>query len=160
MINEAISQKSLEYLNGKKGSKGSEISYPNIKLADYLSPTAKGLSIDDKRYIFSMRNRMIILPDNFPIKGETHRCVCGENNENMKHVYICKYWNNEITHTKYDFIFKDDIKQITKVYERFRKNYETRKTYIENQTNGNQSHEISVWDPLFSVIESSNGNKS
>ena len=41
MIIEAIGQKALEYLNGKKGSKGSEISYTNIKLAD----------IADKRYI-------------------------------------------------------------------------------------------------------------
>jgi hypothetical protein len=29
--------------------------------------------------------------------------------------------------TVYDLIFKDDIKQITKVYERFRNSYETRK---------------------------------
>ena len=78
----------------------------------------------------------------------------------MEHVYICKYWNTEITHTNYNLIFNDDIKEITKVYERFRNNYETRKTYMDNQTNGNQSHVISVCDPLFSVLESSNGNKS
>jgi hypothetical protein len=160
MINEAINQKALEYLNGKKGSKGGEISYTKIKLADYLSPTAKGLSIDDKRYIFSMRNRMVILPENFPLKEQTTKCVCGENKENMEHVYICKQWTNEITHTNYNLIFEDDIKQITEVYGRFRNNYEIRKTYIDNQTNGNQSHVISVCDPLFSVLGHSNGNKS
>ena len=95
---------------------------------------------------------MVILPDNFTVNGNITKCVCAENKENMEHVYICKYWNNEITHTNYDLIFKDDIKQITKVYERFRSNYETRKTYIDNQTKENQSHMISVFDPLLSVI--------
>ena len=77
---------------------------------------------------------MVMLPDNFPVKGNITKCVCGENKENMKHVYICKNWNIEITHTNYNLKFKDDIEQITKLYERFRNNYEPRKTYIHNQT--------------------------
>ena len=31
----------------------------------------------------------------------------------MEHLYISKYWNKETTHiTKYDLIFRDDIKQM------------------------------------------------
>ena len=42
-----------------------------------MSPTAKGLSIADKREVIS--------PDNFPAKGNITKCVCGENKDNMEH---------------------------------------------------------------------------
>ena len=77
-----------------------------------------------------------LLPRSYSMRKRKYnkKCVCGENKENMKHVYICKNWNIEITHTHYNLKFKDDIEQIAKLYERFRNNYETRKTYIDNRT--------------------------
>ena len=79
VINKAIHKKALEYLQNMRGNKGREIEYNEIKMADYLMPNCEGLSISDKRYIFSMRNRMIQIPTNFPTKNKSL-------DENVKYV--------------------------------------------------------------------------
>ena len=73
LINEAIEIKTLEYLLKLRGSKGSEIEYKEIKMADYLMPNEENLTISDKRYIFAIRNRMIQIPNNFPTKNKKTR---------------------------------------------------------------------------------------
>ena len=42
-LNTAISKKAFEYLLLKRGSKGSEISYTCLKMADYLLPSDSAL---------------------------------------------------------------------------------------------------------------------
>ena len=49
----------MEYLLLKRGSKGNEINYSCIKMAEYLLPNDEGLSISDQRYIFSIRNSLV-----------------------------------------------------------------------------------------------------
>ena len=53
-----------------RGSKGIEMVYNEIKMADYLMPNREIITIEDKRYIFAIRNRMIQIPTNFPLKNE------------------------------------------------------------------------------------------
>ena len=81
-----------------RGSKGIEIVYNEIKMADYLMPNREIITIEDKRYIFAIRNRMIQIPTNFPLKNENinENCeICGEK-EKMEHLYLCK-WDQEKT---------------------------------------------------------------
>ena len=91
LINTSIKKKALEYLQKMRGKKGQEIVYNEIKMADYLLPYGESLSISEKRYIFSMRNRMIPIPENFPNKNQNkdEKCKQCKQTENMKHIYIC-----------------------------------------------------------------------
>ena len=75
--------------------------YTCLKMADYLMPNSSGLTVTEQRYIFSVRNRMIYLPENFPLQQKTMNCACGDV-EDMMHVYTCRYWNTEKEEIEYD----------------------------------------------------------
>ena len=152
MIKEAITEKALEYLLKLRGSKGQEIEYRWTKMADYLMPSEENLTIEDKRYIFAMRNRMIIIPTNFPSKNlnQNENCrICGVR-ETMDHLYSCK-WDQENNKIKYENIFGDNLKTMKTVYNQFKSKYEKREKHINMPCDPN-------CDPLFSVYEYSNGN--
>ena len=85
-------------------------------MAEYLMPNSENLTISEKRYIFSMHNRMIPLPHNFPSKDKYQKlnCIC-KHYENMEHVYTCSLWNQNKEETTYNMIFTDNIIQQTKV---------------------------------------------
>ena len=59
LLRKSIKEKALQYLLMKRGSKGKEIVYQNLKMAEYLLPNNESLSISEKRYIFAIRNRMV-----------------------------------------------------------------------------------------------------
>ena len=82
----------LKYLLEKRGSKGKEIQFSNLEMADYLLPFNNCLTIDEKCELFAVKNRMIDIPNNFSSKSE-HKCQCGEI-ENMSHIYQCELYKN------------------------------------------------------------------
>ena len=82
----SIQTSALEYLLGKQGSKGRDISYSSIKMAEYIMPCETELTIEQKRYIFGMRNRMLPISSNFPKKEINCKCYCRQT-EDMKHIY-------------------------------------------------------------------------
>ena len=129
ILKKAITESAFQYLIEKRGSKGQEISYTCLKMADYLMPNSSGLTVSEQRYIFNVRNRMIYLPENFPLKQKTTNCACGDL-EDMRHVYTCTYWNTEKEEIEYDRIFTDNISQLAKVYKRFQQNYQKKEKYI------------------------------
>ena len=55
LLKEKIKTTSLQYLLKKRGSKGSEIEYSCIGMAEYLQPYNKYLTIEEKREIFIRR---------------------------------------------------------------------------------------------------------
>ena len=55
----------LHYLLKERGTKGKEIIYNNLEMADYLLPLNDLLSIEEKRNMFSTRNWMVDIADNF-----------------------------------------------------------------------------------------------
>ena len=86
-------------------------------MADYLMPNGEIKTIEDKRYIFSIRNRMIQIPINFPLRKENfdENCkICGEK-EKMEHLYSCKWGQEDIT-TEYEHIYGDNLRKIRNVY--------------------------------------------
>ena len=82
-------QNALVYLLGKQREKGKEISYSTLEMSEYLQPSNLALTIEQKREMFSIRNRMIDIPQNFPGKNMHNKCVCGETEE-MIHIYNCE----------------------------------------------------------------------
>ena len=162
ILKHAIEERALEYLLDKQGSKGEEMVYTCIKMADYLMPNDAGLTVTDKRYVFAMRNRMVSIPANFPLNQTNMNCACGDR-EDMRHVYSCTFWNTEKEIIEYKIIFTDHVTKMAKVYERFRQNYQKREKYhIEiaekkKQCEENTPHGILNWEPLFSLLEPSNG---
>ena len=102
--------KAFEYLIRKQRSKGQEITYTELKMAEYLMPNFENLSIDDKRNIFQARNRIVHIPANLPLGTEENRCCCCEI-ENTKHIYVCKYWSKE--KTSFEIIYTDNVSQLS-----------------------------------------------
>ena len=65
ILKEKIGIKALRYLLEKQGIKGSEITYSCNEMAKYLLPFNKKMNIEQKREMFSVRNRMVNIPANF-----------------------------------------------------------------------------------------------
>ena len=143
ILKNSITEKALQYLINKRGSKGQEIEYSRLRMAEYLLPQDENLSISDQQYIFSIRNRMVQIDENFPVKEKKSLCPCGEI-QNMKHIYDCKYLNKEDIETNYEKIYEENVKYQKIVLERFRENMEKR-----------TCHGILHVDPLYNdtVVE-------
>ena len=63
-------------MNEKRGSKGQEIAHTYLTMSDYLMPNNSEITGTEQSYIFSVRNRMINLPDNFLLKHNTVNLAC------------------------------------------------------------------------------------
>ena len=63
ILKERIKKAAYEYLTGKQRSKGGDIHYSDIQMAEYLLPVCR-LTNEVKRDIFAMRNGMTNIPTN------------------------------------------------------------------------------------------------
>ena len=59
-------------------------------MAEYLHPGYVNITQDEQRGIFSLRNRMIEISENFPNKIKKEKCNCGKE-LSMKHLYLCDF---------------------------------------------------------------------
>ena len=126
LIKVKIKEKAFNYLIEKRGQKGKEINYFNLKMANYLLPNNQGLKIEEQQQLFAIRNRMIDISTNFPNKSEKESfCMCGLP-EDMKHIYTCKSLNSGKITDEYENIFSEDLTKQSKVYRRFQQNIEKR----------------------------------
>ena len=75
LLNTRIRENALEYLLHKQKSKGKDIPYTNIQMAEYLMPGAN-ISISQKQKMFAVKNRMIEISENFPGRIKKEICVC------------------------------------------------------------------------------------
>ena len=156
LIKTSIQKKALEYLIKKQGSKGQEIKYETLEMAEDLLPSYEQLIITDKHKKISIRNRMVKIPSNFSKIKE--KCPCGQI-ENMEHIYTCKYWNSENEHEKIPFekIFEDNILKQIEVSKTFFQNFEKRERFKNEKETENSPHVIHNSDPLSSIFEYGNG---
>ena len=74
IIKEAIKVNAFDYLMKKCGSKGQEIEYIELKMAEYLMPNFENHYIDNKRKLFETRNRILPISANFPSHKEDKDC--------------------------------------------------------------------------------------
>ena len=92
-------------------------------MADYLHPSNNYLTIDQKRKMFSVRNRMIKIESNFPKPNLKNYCYCGKE-ENMTHIYNCELLNKKKPNIPYERLFFGNITHQIEVFERFYENFE------------------------------------
>ena len=147
IIKRKCNESAYQYLMKKRGSKGREIKYQKLKMADYLLPNQE-LDINEKRKLFEIRNKMTDLPSNICSSDQNKSiCLCG-NIENEQHIYDCKYLSQKIPEKEFETVFSENIFDQKSVLKHFEQKMEKRKKLLES------SHEILNCDPLHSVHES------
>ena len=160
MVRKKCKEIAFEYLMKKRGTKGSEIMYPAIQMADYLLPNNQ-LTIEEQRKVFSIRNKMVKISSNFTSReNNTSKCIC-QQTEDMLHIYKCKYLNSENAEVNYEYIYHGNIEEQKTVLRRFEYNLETRIEYSNMKSEDEEyesDHAIHSSDPLFSeLLEFGNG---
>ena len=106
-------------------------------------PYGDELTIEDKQYIFSIRNRMVDIGANY---GKSESCFCGAD-ENMLHVYTCKHLNVEETNVPYENIHTGNLREIVEVFRRFEENMRIREKIKTNKNKVNKPP-CDQYDPL------------
>ena len=150
LLKEKIKENALKYLTNKQKSKGKEIIYSEIQMAEYLQ-TSSPLTINQKKGMFALKNRMIEISENFPGKNMESECHCG-NEESILHIYNCDLLNQgNLSNIKYENIFNGDIKDQVKVLNKFEENWKMRE-YLNSEKKMPCDPLV---DPLF--VMSSNG---
>ena len=150
IIRAKISERALAYLLNMRGSKGKEIKYERLEMAEYLMPYNK-MSIENKQNLFSVRNRMIEIGNNF---GKKENCIICKTNEDMSHIYSCKFWNKRENELPFEKIYNGNLNEQVKVFRKFEQNMKTRNDEIEK--NKNLPCDPVLCDPL-NIIQFSNG---
>ena len=92
-------------------------------MAEYLLPFNSKLNIEEKQYLFSIRNRMTKIPINYGQKDE--KCVCGAD-ENLQHIYSCQAFNKIKPEIQYNEIYNGNLKTQIQIYRRMEKCMELR----------------------------------
>ena len=80
LLKKMINIKALDCLMKKRGTKGKEITYKNMEMAEYLQPYSK-ITVEEKRKIFQIRNKMTKIENNYQKGSQKIKCFCGENEE-------------------------------------------------------------------------------
>ena len=121
--------RAFKYLIAKQGKKGKDIKYSNIEMAEYLLPYNEQLSIEEKRRLFSARNKMVNIRSNFSKTNVSIKCFCGQN-ENMEHLYRCKMTNiDEVELLPYEKIYSGTIGEQIQIFRKLEKNLELREEF-------------------------------
>ena len=148
ILKEKIKVIALKYLLQKRGQKGKEIEYGSLQMAEYLQPFGNKLTVEEKRELFSIRNRMVDIPSNFPKGRKEFKCLCGEK-ENMKHIYQCELLSQKKEKSfEYEKIFNGTINQQTEIFRKVQQNLKQREEKISEIITP-----CDPCDPLFSVMD-------
>ena len=123
MIKTRINEAALNYLTSKQRTKGGEIKYEELQMSEYLSPNNTGLTIENKRNMFSVLNRMVNISANFPSNSKIENCICNDE-QNMQHIYSCQLLNSESEQLSYSYLYNGTLEEQVTVYKRFQNNFE------------------------------------
>ena len=119
MLKQRIKENALTYLIGKQGTKGK-----------YLHPSNSKLSIDQKRRMFGIKNKMLDISTNFPTKYPNHKCEYGDL-ENMEHIYQCEIFG-VLPKIPYVKIYNGSIQEQIEVFNSFEKKMRERDNIMNN----------------------------
>ena len=72
-------------------------------MSEYLQPFNNSITVEQKREMFAVRNKMINIPANFSSKIES-KCECGKP-EDMQHIYDCEKYNENKPSIQQDLVF-------------------------------------------------------
>ena len=118
-------------------------------MAEYLMPHNNHLSTEEKRSLFAVRNRMVNIGYNF---GKIEICEKCKENEDMEHIYYCKYLNKEQNKISFEKIYTGNINEQNRILRIFEKNMNER-SKIKTKLQKYPSDPSSSCDPLtmFSI---------
>ena len=133
-----IVKKALEFLNKKKEghSKVLHLSHPNWKQQPYLKPNQM-VSIDEAKFIFLLRTRMLDIKTNYRNKYSDVICpIYKSADDEQAHLLACK----ELTEgmelvdptIKYENLFYSNLEEILKVSRMIQSKFKRRKDLIKS----------------------------
>ena len=154
LLNQKCEESALNYLIRRRGSKGKEIRYSKLKMADYMYPN-DCLTITEQRSIFAIRNRMVAeIPANFcSNENNKYTCIC-KKKEDMQHIYYCTILNENEPKIEFKEIFNENIAKQKLIVKRFEANMESR-----NEKCNLKNEPCDPLDPLFSNVRIGLDNK-
>ena len=159
ILRKSQSENALIYLTDKQGTKGKDIKYSRIEMSEYLLPSTSSLTIEEKQEMFSMKNKVIKIPANFPKNKKIQsKCSCGEL-ENMEHVYKCELFNdgnNDEEKLEYGKIYSGNISEQIKVFRNMKECVEKRSEF-ENMKSDNKEEELPCDPSLIHYYNSTIG---
>ena len=96
VVKKAIEIEALRYLTNEKlnHKKVAHISHKKLELQDYLKPT--NMSVDEPKFMFLARTRMLDIKANFKQKYENQDCIaCKDEQETQEHFLKCNVLNDQ-----------------------------------------------------------------
>ena len=130
MLKPRIKENAFTYLTGKQGTKEKDMTYSAIEMSEYLHPSNSKLSIDQKRRMFGIKNKMLDISTNFPTKYPNHKCECGEL-ETMEHIYQCQIFG-VLPKIPYVKIYNGSIQEQIEVFNSFEEKMRERDNIMNN----------------------------
>ena len=142
LVKKKEKEATLKYLNSEKISKNhtkvKHIKHDVLKMQDYLQPNTA--SIDESKFTFALRTRMIDIKCNYRGKhiGQDVLCpVCKEEEDTQQHLLVCdKLVDREALVTElpdYDHLFKDDLEAKLKMSRLLEKHFGKRKSLLKEK---------------------------
>ena len=129
LLNTRMNENALKYLLNKQKSKGKEIKYSEIQMAEYLLPINTQLTVIQKQKMFAVKNRMIEIYENFPGKNEF---ICKEK-ESMSHIYYCEILNEgKYPILKFEKIYEGNINDQIEVFKHYEESLNRRESIYLN----------------------------
>ena len=92
LVNLKTKENALNYLNELKSAhtKVMDIVHNELEMQTYLSPNICEMTVDDAKYIFLLRSRMVDVKANYKGKYFDYLCTeCGKEEETQQHVLEC-----------------------------------------------------------------------
>ena len=130
LIISKINQESLDYLLKKRKSKGHEIEYKTLQTSDYLLPNKIITDINDKRILFSLKNKMLRLSNDI---GKQEQCIC-KSELDLIHIYECKTLNSSNISIMYNRIYNGTLIEQQTILNRMKINLEKRQEIINKSS--------------------------
>ena len=154
-IKSQILKNAFEYLIKRRKSKGKEIEYTQLEMSEYLLPINKKLTIEKKREMFSVRNRMINIESNFKNGKQTPKCVC-QREENMEHIWNCQLLKSKGENNgNFEQLFKGNLREQIETFEQFIEKVERYKLLKkENENKRNNTYPGDPYGIHCSILNS------
>ena len=127
LLNKNIKEESLRYLLSKRKYKGSEINYNSLETSEYLLPNDFITTKEDQRLLFSLRNKMYRLSDDYHNDNNT-LCICYQP-EDLPHIYECKMLNENKLLVDYSRIYNGTIREQNQVLRRIKESLKKREDF-------------------------------
>ena len=89
--------------------KGKEIDFKSLQMSDYLKPNSVINCINDKKLLFSLRNKTSYITNTY--NKQINLCLCKQEIQELTHVYECKMLCSSDLLINYNKIYNGTLKE-------------------------------------------------